>query len=316
MRSYLFVPLFFVALVALADEPKSTAPTITDTAGKEVTPKKWKVSYGLKKLTWAEGKPEVFEMRELHSTTFKDGILTYIPTTRLQRLAYDYEKDSVEAFVAGVDKPLLGSTRFKDINNIVIEAEIDQGAAGVVELRFRGGLAKGGIRGVKFPDAKAPEKAPELGQLYSFTVPPEGKGKTGPTIQTAHKIQALYRLPSGEEKLVDYLMFKKTLKVELSNILKMNFGEYNVKDATSECELKMKDGSDLSVTLLTTITLNDKQAKLIGFVGAVPAGYRLFPVHTITEMQPGEVKLPEEKIEPKKVEPKKVEPKKEKPKDN
>ena len=59
------------------------------------------------------------------------------------------------AKVAGVEKPLEGSIRYKEINQIAIEADVDRGAAGVVALKYRGGLLKGGIQAVRFPGAKA-----------------------------------------------------------------------------------------------------------------------------------------------------------------
>ena len=99
-------------------------------------------------------------------------------------------------------------------------------------------------------------------------------------------IQALYRTSNTEEKLLSYLMFKKTLKVELATISHLSVGTYNAKDHTAECELKQKDGMDLSVTLLATFPIDGKPATLLGFVGTVPAGYRLFPVHTITQFEP------------------------------
>lgn len=306
--------LGLVAVVA------AESPVVTDQAGKDVTLKKYKIVGGLRKMNWVEGKPEAFEIREFNSTTFKDGILTWVPLSRIESIQYDYRKDvaTMSVKVAGIEKPLAGSTRFKDINAITIEAEIDQGAAGVVDLRFRGGLMDGGIKGVKFPNAKPMEKAPE-GAVFSLVVPPEGKGTAGPTVQTVRNIQALYRA-GAEETPLSYLMFKKTLKVELSNIQKMTVSGYNAKDRTAECELKMKDGTDLSVTLLSVITVDGKTLSLMGLLGDVPAGQRLFPVHTFTEFQPGEIKLdekkePEPKTPPKKIEPKKTPPKKTNPKE-
>ena len=222
MRLVIAVPIvLFSFSVAQAQTP---APVVTDAAGKELTLKNWKILAGTRKLNWVDGKPVAFEFRETGSTSFKDGIVTLVPLSRIEAVAWDYEKETVIVRVAGLDKPLTGSTKYKDINVLTIEADVDQGAAGVAALRFRGGVAKGGIRGVKFPAAKMPEAAKETGPAFTFTVPPDGKSKAAPTTQTAHRVQALYRFSTGEDKPQTYLMFKKTLKVELSTVAKLTLG--------------------------------------------------------------------------------------------
>jgi hypothetical protein len=105
-----------------------------------------------------------------------------------------------------------------------------------------------------------------------------------------HGVRALYRLPGGEEKPLPYLMFKKTLKVEVANVTNLSVGPFNAKDRTAECDLKQSDGSTLSVTLLGTTDVDGKPAPLVGLVGTVPAGFQVFPVHTFSEMRAAEGK--------------------------
>jgi hypothetical protein len=123
-----------------------------------------------------------------------------------------------------------------------------------------------------------------MGPAFAFTVPPEGKSKAAPAVHSADLVQALYKF-GVDEKPLSYLTFKKTLKVELATIAKLSVGAYSVKDRTAECELKLKDGSELSVTLMTAIQVDGKPATLVGLMGAVPAGYRVFPVHTFSNCQ-------------------------------
>ncbi len=313
---------FHVQAQPKKDNPKenSGAPTLVDPSGKEVVLKKWKIVYGLHKLSWLDGKPEAFEMREFGSTTFKEGVITWIPFKRVEAIRYDYDKETVFVDVAGLEKPLEGTTKFKDINMITIEAEVDQGASGVADLRYKGGIFKGGFKSVKFPDVKPFEKQPEKGDLFSFVVVPEGKG-TNPTLQTVTNVKPLYRFADGSEKLVPHLIFKKTLKVDFANIKSIHVGEHNAKEKTAECEVTLKDGMQISVTLLGQIQVEGKNATFVGFLGECPAGYKLFPIHAIQEFQPGEIKLDLPKIEPpkkkvpKKDDPKKDEPKKEQPKE-
>jgi hypothetical protein len=99
-------------------------------------------------------------------------------------------------------------------------------------------------------------------------------------------VQPLYRFEDGTEKLAPTLMFKKTLKLDVAKIQKIHAGEDKPKDMDGpEWLVTMKDGEETTLTLLKTITLDDKEARLEGLLGRVPGGYRLFPVHTISEIQ-------------------------------
>ena len=305
------IAAFFLAgvLALAADPPKDDkSPVLVDAGGKEVVLKKWKITGGTKKVAWLADKPECFVVRELGSTSFVDGVQTFIPIQQVQAIRYDYDKLTATIQVAGLEKPLEGSIRFKDMNSLVLDAEIDQGKSGVADLKYRGGVVKVGYKEVKFPDAKAATAPPAKGDPFSFLIVPEGKGKTPHIVMTASNVQALYRFGDGSEKRLSFLMFKKTLKVELATIEKMHVGVYDVKEKTAECEVRLKDGMQLSVSLLTSVTVDGKTATLIGLAGEVPGGWKLFPIHTISEFQPGELKVEEKKEEPKKKElPKKKE---------
>src|SRR4051794_22030806 len=109
--------------------------TVVDASGKEVALKKWSFAAGVVKPAWL-GK-DALAFRETNSTTYKEGVMTYIPLDRLESLTYDAEKQVVRAKIAGVETPLEGSTRYAGINQIVLAAEIDKGEAGTVELKYR-----------------------------------------------------------------------------------------------------------------------------------------------------------------------------------
>jgi hypothetical protein len=95
----------------------------------------------------------------------------------------------------------------------------------------------------------------------------------------------------------------------------MHLGEYKVSEKMVDAEVTLKDGTNMSTTLLQNVMIDDKPALLIGFLGDVPAGWKLFPVHTVADFQPGEMNPEPKKEEPKKEEPKKkIIPKKETPK--
>jgi hypothetical protein len=319
----LIAVLLFAGLARLsadgiaADPPKDAKDdgqlVITDANGKEIILPQWKIAGGTRKPGWLTGKKaDYFEMRESGSTTYQDGVMTFVPLQRIQSIKYDYDLQTASVQLAGMEKPLSGTTKFKDFNTIIIETELDQGKSGVAAQRYRGGVIKVGFKQVKFPDAKAPEPKPAMGKLFSFLVAPEGKGK--PVVMTATNVQALYRLGDGTEKLLPWLMFKKSLKVEIGNIQKMHIGDYYPKEKTAECEVTLKDGMQLSLMVLSHATVDGKAATLVGLLGEVPFGWRLFPIHTFHNFQPGEMKIEEAKAPPaKKDETKKDEPKKDVP---
>jgi|GEM_PF-2296005 predicted aconitase with swiveling domain len=267
---------FVLVLPLCGVEPASL--TVIDSAGKEVVVKTGRLTAGTRKLHWLEkdGKaPEALAFRETNSTGFKDGVLTFIPVERLEELHYDAAKMTVTAKVAGVENPLEGSTRYREINQIALVAEVDRGTAGVVELTYRGGPLKGGIQGLKFTGAKS---APALAGTPMFIQVSDGKQKFA--AESVYDLRALYRLGKDGEKLAGHLMFRKTFKLELNQIKSLTVHE-NMETRNFECDITLKDGSEQTLTLLPSITLDGKNAVLEGLVGAVPAGFKLFPMHTI-----------------------------------
>ena len=305
MRRHRILPLLFViALLALAadETPKPAEPgtlAILDSAGKEQKLKTWKFTEGVRRLGWlaraqasdakeaadkkeaapkadASAGPEALAFRPETTITYAEGVLTLIPLTRLRSLDYDADMETVTArAAAGPDRieTLVGTTKYKRINKLVIEAEVDKGDLGVAEVKYLGGYPRG-IRGVRFPAAKDVPAPPEGRRV--LVVSDEGEKKT------THKVVdllPLYRLPDGGEKLLPTLMFKKTLKLDVSKIKKV------VAASGGEAwQVTLKDGNDETLTLLETATFDGKQAKLLGLVGRVPVGYKLFPAAAIAEI--------------------------------
>jgi hypothetical protein len=298
------------ALWATADDapakPDGDALIVTDNGGKEHCLKTWKMTSGTRHLAWLaaadkeadpkdkdkpepkaqpKGKstagPEALEFREENSTNFKEGILTLVPLDRLRSLIYDNTEETVKLTAATGPKAddtatLTGVTKFAGINKLVIEAEVDKGDLGVAEVKFLGGVAKG-VTALKFGASAKIETAP-MGRPASVTTKADSKGKSTHDVQD---LQPLYRVAGGET-LSPLLFFKKTIKIDVAKI-----GKITVTEADKETVwgLSMKAGGEESLTLLTNVTLDGKAATLVGFVGRVPAGYKLFPVHIIEEVQ-------------------------------
>jgi hypothetical protein len=295
-----------LAVAAAADKPPERADgpgalVVIDSSGNVQKLKGWKFTAGTRHLSWlapppaAGGRdekdrapkarrpvavgPEALEFREEDSTQFVEGVLTLVPLDRLRNLEYDGEEKSVTAHVANgpkFDQDILlsGTTRFDRVNKIVIEAEVDNGDAGIADVKFLGGTQRG-IRGIRFLTPKPTAAAP--GRPATVTL----AGKT-PATHKVTDLQALYRLASGYERSSPLLMFKKTYKLEVTKIHRITAA--GPEDDEGAWQVQLKEGGDQTLTLLRVIQLDGQDAQFEGLVGRVPAGYKLFPFITLGEV--------------------------------
>ncbi len=307
---------FFAVCISLADgAPKLADPgplVVLDSVGKEQKLKTWTYVAGTRHITWlaptdkepepgapdkdapAKDKPgkekpkppagpEALEFREENSTVYADGILTLIPLDRLRSLDYDVEKETVVAAIAAGPKAdddvkLTGVTKFLKINKLIIEAEVDKGDLGLAEVKFLGGVAKGGIKGLRFPAAKG-EAAPAGGRPTVVI----SSDRTGRASHKVTELLPLYRFADGREQTSPLLFFKKTLKIDVAKIKSIVTSPAD--DEEKGWQVTLKDGNDENLSLLRKVTLNDKPAELVGLVARVPAGYKLFPLHAVAEIK-------------------------------
>ncbi|MBI3822261.1 MAG: hypothetical protein HY289_06230, partial [Planctomycetes bacterium] len=96
-------------------------------------------------------------------------------------------------------------------------------------------------------------------------------------------------LVDGQHRVLPYLMFKKTVKIDMAKIVSMHFVPSEDKKVVSyDFEVTLKDDTKHTLTILTKIELEGKKsATFEGLIGRVPAGYKLFPAHTIHDLQVG-----------------------------
>jgi hypothetical protein len=290
--------------VASPDAPKkggAGALIVIDNAGKEHKLKTWKFLDGTERLSWLAAKapaakagkkeepaktaagPEALKIREENSTTFRNGIVTFVPLDRISKIDYDAENKTVTIAVAKpgdkTEEVIMGSTRFVGVNKLTIEAEVDLGELGTAAVKFYGGT-RNGIRGVRFP---APKPGAALnGRAAEVTAADQDK--------TVHKVvdpQPLYRLTGVEYRLIPTLRFQKTVKLDLAKIQGLRRPESEDNPAgAKDYEVTLKDGKQVTLTLLDQVSpLDGKPALLEGFAARVPAGYKLFPMHTIAAIQ-------------------------------
>jgi hypothetical protein len=295
------------AFLCAADEPPKAAEPgtllVIDPAGKEQKLKSWTWVAGTRHLAFLAPAdkepeppkdkapkdkpkpvgPEALEFREETSTVYADGILTLIPLDRLRGIDYDIEKEMVTARVATGPQPdddvkLTGLTKFLRINKIIIEAEVDKGDLGLAEVKFLGGVQKGGMKGIRFPPPKV-EAAPAGGRPAVVT----SADRTGKATHKVVDLLPLYRVGETREQTAPLLFFKKTLKIDVAKI--KTIVPAGPDDEEKGWQVVLKDGNDENLSLLRDVTLGDRPAKLIGILARVPAGYKLFPLHTLAEIR-------------------------------
>jgi hypothetical protein len=235
--------------------------------------------------------PEALVLREGKKINFLAGVLTLIPLERVRTIEFDNKEETMTVRAATGARPeedvvLTGTTAYKGINKLTLEADIDKGDAGIASLTLQGGVPRG-IRGVRFPPPKV--QATPAGR-------PAVVQTADKDIKETHKVtdlQPLYRLAGGQERLIPTLMFKKTLKLDVKTLEKITAGSADSDD--NVWQVKQKDGEESTLTLLETLPVDGKPATLLGLVGRAPVGYKLFPLRRIVEIQFDAAEPPKEK---------------------
>jgi hypothetical protein len=259
---------------------------VVDAAGKEQKLKTWKFSAGTRRLGWlaaekAPAVPEALEFLQAEEIKYLPTVLTLIPLDRVRSIDFDNEKETMTVRVATGDQAdagevLTGATKYRRLNKVTLEAEVDKGDLGVAEIKYNGGIPKG-IRGIRFAPPKGVAAAPPGRPAVVVSVDGERK--------TTHKVtdlQPLYEVGKASEKLQATLFFKKTLKIDVGKVKKIVAPNPDADEVT--WQVALKDGSDETLTLLPAPMLDGKPAVLKGLLGRVPAGYKLFPPSTIGEI--------------------------------
>jgi len=270
--------------------------SVIDAVGQEVPVKNWKFTVGTRRLAWLAPQapaqkpkkgqvlpqgPEYLEFREDKSTTYQTGILTLVPLASIRKIDYDLDKKTVVATYVkadGKDDVLAGTTRYIGINKIVIEGDADLGKLGLASTKFKGGETKGGIRGLRF--SKADSVAEPKGKIAAIVAADKEK-----TLHKVSDLTALYKTSNGN-RLAPTLLFKKTVKIDLGQVQKLrHLPAEDPKKTSYDYEVTLADGMKLNLTLLEKGgELDNHPVLLVGLIGAVPAGYKLFPAHTIAEL--------------------------------
>jgi hypothetical protein len=277
------------------DEKKPKLMILPHNSEKEVPLVDWRFVQGTRQFSLGDDDkidpktkkriaPEYLDFREEKSTTYKNGIFTLIPLASIRKITYDRDKKTVAVAVmtdAAEDVVVNGLTKFQNTNKLTIEAEEILEGFGAATKKYLGGIDKG-LQSITFPSPKAVEKP--KGNVGTVTADDKEKSK-----HPAHDVQALY-LSEGAYRTAPFLMFKKTVKIDLDKIASVRFmAAESKKQASSDYEVTLKDGNKHTLSLLTTVESDKgKSMTLVGLVGRVPAGYKLFSLDAIYEYRTGE----------------------------
>lgn len=284
------------AWAAAQPAAKSLPPVVlVNSTGQELKLTDVKFTQGARRLAWlADSKgptdddrrgPLALEVRELHSTAYQKGVVTLVPAASVMSLHYEYDKQEVSIAVKGLEQPLKGTLRYRGINVFGLE-----GKAGEILGRFTGGAARDGFRSVAFPDAKPLPTRPSGGLAWSIQI---DQVKAGHPTLLVRNLKALYAFPGGIESLTDRLPIRKNMSevVALSSSLRrMEIVAVDPNTQMAVVELTDDTVQDKLVAIPTTREQNGRTGTLVGLVGEVDAGWKLFPLHTIKVLQQGAVK--------------------------
>jgi hypothetical protein len=281
-----------VALAAVADdEPGKPAGevVVTDVDGKETKLTGVRLTSGTRRLGWlgdpkatnpdARLGPQAVEVREPNSTTFARGVITLIPVASLESAKYDYEKLSVSISVKGLKDPVQGTLQYRGINTLGIAGTADGKAATFTA----GAQGKAAVKSVVFPD---PKPLPEGKGGVNWAVQIVHPAANNPTVK-ARNLKVLYQFPGGAERLAEGIPVRKGEPIPFDKNLtrfEMLANDTNTNIAAAEVETGPKTERVVAIPLM--VEENGKSGTLVGLVGEVEAGYKLFPLHTIKGIVP------------------------------
>ena len=297
-RFWSLLPAVLVGGFLLA-QPVESDPTVAflvHSSGKELKLAGVRFTQGVRRLGWLadpKGKtdddrrgPLALELREPDSTTYQKGVVTLVPTDSVVAIHYEYDKQEMSVAVKGLKQPLKGTLQYRGINVFGLE-----GKAGEVLGRFTGGTAKDGFRSVTFPDAKPLATRPTEGLTWSIQI---DQVKAGHPILVVKSLRALYAFPGGVETITDNLPTHRNVMASVrldSSLKRLEIVAVDPNRHMAVAELTTDDGTQEKLVAIPLTREHDgRTGAVVGLIGEVDAGWKLFPLHTIKAIQQGEPK--------------------------
>jgi hypothetical protein len=277
-----------ICVSAFAEEPAETPVVLVDANGKEHKLTNVKLNTCVRRLAFladpkgvtddAKRGPLALEIREPNSTSFAKGVTTIIPLSSIESVKYDYDKQSLSVAVKG-QEPVTGTLQFQNINVISLEGRTND-----VTAKFAGGK-KDGFRSIAWPNAK-PMASRAVGTAWQVQIyHPEAKH---PSI-AVRNLKAIYSFPGGVEQLADSLPVRKGENLKFDSALKkleMVAVDTNPSFQNAAVEVTLEGNPEKLIAVPLINDLGNRSGTLIGFIGEVDAGWKLFPLHCIKVIKP------------------------------
>ena len=288
-----------VPFVIGADEPAAGQLVVVDVDGKEHTLTGVKFGTGTKRLAWladpngttedAKKGPLALEVRESTSAMpLAQGIITLVPITSIESLRYDFDKELVSIEVKGLSQPLSGALFYPRVNVIGIS-----GTSSTKTTSFTGGVrGKPSVKSISLGGAQ-PHTRSKGGTSWNIRIVKTKKDEPAvvdnPTL-TARNLKVLVSQPGGREQLLDGLPIRKGQPILFDARLKrfeLLANDLNTNFAAAE----INEGTDRVVAIPLGPGEDSTTGTLLGILGEVDAGWKLFPLHTIKVITPSKRKV-------------------------
>jgi hypothetical protein len=269
------------------DGPAEGSAAVFDVEGKEIKLSGLKFGTGTRRLSWladpkgttedARKGPVAVEIREEYSTMFAKGVITLVEVSHIESIKYDFKEKSVSYTIKGLKEPLKGTTQYKGLNALSFGGLVDGKATA-----FMGGPATGKgmtVKSVTFGGAKDVPETKATGTTWSVQiVQPKEKD---PTL-TVRNLKVMYQYPGYFERLETHIPVREDTQIPLNGGLKrfeVLATDNNTNRAAAEVETAT--GPKKIVIVPLTQETENKAGTLVGFLGEVDAGWKLFPLQTI-----------------------------------
>jgi hypothetical protein len=284
-----------------ADEPGPDSVVVTDVDGKEHTLSAVKFSAGTRRLSWlgdsegatedAKKGPLALEVRESTSAMpLAQGIITLVPIASVESIRYDFDKEQVTIGVEGLSQPLTGALFYPRVNVIGIS-----GTSTTKTASFTGGVrGKPSVKSITFAGVK-PLARSRSGTSWNIRIIKTKKDEPvvvdNPTL-AARNLKVLVSTAGGGERLLDALPIRKGEPIAFDAKLKrFELLANDLNTGIAAAEIETADGAERVIAIPLTLGKDKKASSIVGLVGEVDAGWKLFPLHTIKVITPSKRKI-------------------------
>lgn len=290
------VPTLLV--VAAQDQPVGPVEAVVvDMEGKETALHQLSWSGNVRRLAWLADPqaadedsrlgPLALEIREPNSTTLTQGVLTLVPVRHIAAIEFDYERLFVTYRIQGLQQTLTGTLQFRGINTFTLSGRTASG-----ERRSFVGGQRGGkvstIRRATFPQSQAVNRPREGSQWNVQILQPSANDPVVPVRQ----LRPLFAFPAGRERLLASLPLRKAEPLLFgTQLLRFELLTHDPNTRFAAAEVTLIGQGERLIVIPLTLPEEGQTGQLLGLLGEIDAGWKLFPLHTVRVITPAKRKI-------------------------